>query len=66
MYYLRLYSSQNSKHVHINSKKLTDIFNESKKISKFPQILKKHELTIVYKKDDINERQNYRPNERIN
>ena len=30
-------------------------------MGKFPDILKKTEITPVYKKDDINDKQNYRP-----
>ena len=45
----------------IYSKKLADIFNESIKMGKFPDILKKAEVTPVYKKDDMNSKQNYRP-----
>ena len=44
----------------IYSKKLADIFNESIKTSKFPDILKKAEVAPVYKKDDMNDKQNYR------
>ena len=43
------------------SKKLAGIFNESIKLGKFPDILKKAEVTPVYKKDDMNDKQNYRP-----
>ena len=48
-------------HTQIYSKKLADIFNESVKMGKFPDILKKAEVTPVYKKDDMNDKQNYRP-----
>ena len=48
-------------HAQIYSQKLADIFNESMKIGKFPDILKKAEVTPVYKKDDMNDKQNYRP-----
>ena len=43
------------------SQKLADIFNESIKIGKFPITLKKAKVTPVYKKDDMNDKQNYRP-----
>ena len=42
-------------------KKLEDIFDESIKIEKFPDLLKKAEVMPVYKKDNINNKQNYRP-----
>ena len=45
----------------IYSKNLADIFNESIKIGKFPDILKKAEATPVYKKDNMNDKQEYRP-----
>ena len=48
-------------HAQIYSKKLADIFNESIKMGKFPDILKNAEVTPVYKKDDMNDEQNYRP-----
>ena len=48
-------------HAQIYSKNLTDIFNESIKMGKFPDILKKAEVTPVYKKGDMNDKQNYRP-----
>ena len=38
-----------------------DIFNESIKMCKLPDILRKAEVTPVYKKDHINYKQNYRP-----
>ena len=41
-------------------KKLADIFDESIKIDKFPDLLKKAEVMPVYKKDNINNKQNYR------
>ena len=44
----------------IYSKKLADIFNDSIKIGKFPDILKKAKATPVYKKDDMNDKHNYR------
>ena len=47
-------------HAQIYSKKLADIFNESVKIGKFSNILKKAEVMPVYKKDDMNHKQNYR------
>ena len=40
---------------------LTDISNESIKIGTFSDILKKAEVTPVYKKDDMIDKQNYRP-----
>ena len=43
-------------HAQIYSKKLADIFNESIKIDKFPYILKKGEVTLVYKMDDMNDK----------
>ena len=45
----------------IYSKKLPDIFNESIKIGKFPYILKKAEVMPICEKDDLNDKQNYRP-----
>ena len=45
----------------IFSKKLVDIFNESRKLVKFSDILKKTEVTPVSKMDDINDKQNHRP-----
>ena len=48
-------------HAQIYSKKLADIFHESIKMGKFPDILKKAEVTPIYKKDDMNDKQNYRP-----
>ena len=42
-------------------KKLADIFDESIKIEKFSDLLKKAEVMPVYKKDNINNKQNYRP-----
>ena len=45
-------------HAQIYSKKLADIFNKSIKMGKFPDILKKAEVTQVYKKD-MNDKQNY-------
>ena len=42
-------------------KKLADIFDESIKIDKFPDLLKKAEVMPVYKKDNINNKQIYRP-----
>ena len=45
----------------IFSKKLVDIFNESRKLVKFSEILKKTEVTPVSKMDDINDKQNHRP-----
>ena len=38
-----------------------DIFNESIKMCKLPDILRKAEAMPVYKKDHINYKQNYRP-----
>ena len=46
--------------VQIYSKKLADIFNDSIKIGKFPDILKKAKATPVYKKDDMHDKHNYR------
>ena len=40
---------------------LADISNESIKIGTFSDILKKAEVTPVYKKDDMIDKQNYRP-----
>ena len=42
-------------------KKLAGISNESMKMGNFPDILKKAEVTPVYKKDEMNGKQNYRP-----
>ena len=50
-----------TRHAQIYSKKLADIFNESINIGKFPDILKRAEVASVYKKDDMNDKQNYRP-----
>ena len=50
-----------TRHAQIYSKKLADIFNESINIGKFPDILKRAEVASVYKKDDMNDEQNYRP-----
>ena len=48
-------------HGHTYFKKLADSFNESIKMGKFPDILKKAEVTPDYKKDDLNDKQNYSP-----
>ena len=48
-------------HIQIDFKNLTDILNESIKMDKFPDILKSAEVTPVYKKDDMNDKQNYPP-----
>ena len=48
-------------HAQIYSKKLAEIFNGSIKMGKFPDILKKAEVTLVYKKNDMNGKQNFRP-----
>ena len=40
-------------HAQIYSKKQADVLNESIKMGKFPDILKKSEVTPVYKKDDM-------------
>ena len=45
----------------IYSKNLADIFNESINTGKFPSILKNAEIMPVYKKDDMDEKRNYRP-----
>ena len=50
-----------NKHIQIYSKKLADVFNESIKMGKFPDILKKSEVMQVHKKDSMNDKQNYRP-----
>ena len=47
--------------VQIYSKKLADIFNESIKMGKFPDIMIKAEVTSVYKKGAMNDKQNYHP-----
>ena len=39
---------------------MADLFNKSIKMGKFPDILKKAMVTLVYKKDDMNDKQNYR------
>ena len=39
----------------------SDIFNKYIKMGKFPDILEKAEVTLVYKKNDMNDKQNYRP-----
>ena len=48
-------------HAQIYYKKLADIFHESIKMGKFPDILKKDEVTPIYKKHDMNDKKNYRP-----
>ena len=48
-------------HAQIYSKKQADNFIESIKMGRFLDILKKAEVTPVYKKDDMNDKQNYRP-----
>ena len=48
-------------HAEINSKNLADIFNQSLKLGKFLDILKKAEVTPVYKKGDMNDKENDRP-----
>ena len=50
-----------STYAQIYSKKLVDIFNESTKMGKFPDILKNVEATPIFKKDDMNDKQNYCP-----
>ena len=40
----------------IYSKKLADVLNESIKMCKFPDVLKKAEVTPVYKKFDMNDK----------
>ena len=46
-------------HAQIFSKKPADIFNGSIKMVKFPDILKRAEVMPVYKKDGMNDKQNY-------
>ena len=48
-------------HAQIYFKKLADIFNEFIKMDKFPDILKKAEHMPVYKKNSMNDKQNYPP-----
>ena len=48
-------------HAEIYSKNLADIFNQSLKLGKFLDILKKAEVTPVYKKGDMNDKENDRP-----
>ena len=45
----------------VYSKKLTDIFNDCLTTGMFPDILKEADVTPVYKKDDVNNKENYRP-----
>ena len=45
----------------IFSKNLADIFDESIKIDKFPDILKKAKVMPVFKKDGMNGKRNYCP-----
>ena len=40
---------------------MADIFNEFTKMVKLLDIRKRGEVTSVYKKDDMNDKQNYRP-----
>ena len=49
------------RYAQIYSKNLADIFNESINTGKFPSILKNAEIMPVYKKDDMDEKRNYRP-----
>ena len=42
----------------IYSKKLADVLNESVKMDKFSDILKKAEVTLAHKKDNMNDQQN--------
>ena len=44
-------------HAQIYSKKQADIFNESIKMGKFPDILNRAEVTPAYKKDEMNDKQ---------
>ena len=48
-------------HAQIYSKKSTWILNESIKMGKFHDILRKAEVSPVYKKDSMNNKQTYRP-----
>ena len=50
-----------NQYAQIYLKKLAGILNESMKMGNFPDILKKAEVTPVYKKDEMNDKQNYRP-----
>ena len=43
-------------HAQIYTKKVADIFNESMTMGKFPYILKNAEVTLVYKKDEMNDK----------
>ena len=45
----------------IFSKNLADIFDESIKIDKFPDVLKKAEVMPVFKEDAMNAKRNYCP-----
>ena len=47
--------------IHIYSEKLTNIFNECLINGKFPNTLKKIDVTPIFKKGNDNEKENYRP-----
>ena len=47
--------------IHIYSKKLTNIFNECLINGKFPDTLKRADVTPIFKKGNDNEKENYRP-----
>ena len=47
--------------IHIYSEKLTNIFNECLINGKFPDTLKRADVTPIFKKGNDNEKENYRP-----
>ena len=47
--------------IHIYSEKLTNIFGECIVNDKFPDTLKKADVTLIFKKGNDNEKENYRP-----
>ena len=47
--------------IHIYSEKLTNIFNECRINGKFPDTLKRADVTPIFKKGNDNEKENYRP-----
>ena len=47
--------------IHIYSEKLSSIFNECLINGKFPNTLKRADVTPIFKKENDNENENYRP-----
>ena len=47
--------------IHICSEKITNIFNECLINGKFPETLKRTDVTPIFKKGNDNEKENYRP-----